>query len=155
MAIQASEKTQEKQETKIMKTGTRYINRGEGKIAYDDTGRGPLVVCVPGMGEMRGEYRFLTPRLLAVGYRVVTMDMRGHGESTARWRDMSMDAQGSDIVALVRHLDAGPALLVANSMGCAAAVCADAQAPDLIAGMVLTGPAVRDGGGMPTWAAKL
>jgi pimeloyl-ACP methyl ester carboxylesterase len=125
---------------------TQYFRQGEGTVAYDDTGSGPLVLCVPGMGEIRAEYRFLTPLLLAAGYRVVTMDVRGHGESSVGWADYSVGPIGADIVALLRHLDARPAILVGNSMGCAAVVWAAAEAPELVAGLVLTGPVVRDFG---------
>lgn len=134
---------------------TQYLSRDGGKIAFDDTGSGPLVVCVPGMGELLSEYRLLRPLLLAAGYRVVTMDVRGQGESSTGWADYSVGPIGGDILALIRHLQAGPAILVGNSMGCAAAVCAAADAPDLVAGLVLTGPVVRDGDGMPPWAARL
>jgi pimeloyl-ACP methyl ester carboxylesterase len=134
---------------------TQFLAHDRGRIAFDDTGSGPLVVCVPGMGEMRGAYRFLTPLLVEAGFRVVTMDVRGQGESSIGWADYSVGPIGGDILALIRHLGGGPALVVGNSMGCAAAVCAAADAPDLVAGLVLTGPVVRDGEGMPPWAARL
>jgi pimeloyl-ACP methyl ester carboxylesterase len=134
---------------------TQFLAHDRGRIAFDDTGSGPLVVCVPGMGEMRGAYRFLTPLLVEAGFRVVTMDVRGQGESSTGWADYSVGPIGGDILALIRHLGGGPALVVGNSMGCAAAVCAAADAPDLVAGLVLTGPVVRDGEGMPPWAARL
>jgi pimeloyl-ACP methyl ester carboxylesterase len=134
---------------------TQYLERDGGRIAFDDSGSGLLIVCVPGMGEMRDEYRLLRPPLLEAGYRVVTMDVRGQGASSIGWADYSVGPIGGDILALIRHLHAGPASLVGNSMGCAAAVCAAADAPDLVAGLVLTGPVVRDGEGMPPWAARL
>ena len=40
---------------------TKYLKQENGQIAYDDQGSGPLVICVPSMGDMRGEYRFLDP----------------------------------------------------------------------------------------------
>ena len=40
---------------------TQYLDRGEGRIAYDVTGSGPLVVAVPGMGDLRSTYRHLAP----------------------------------------------------------------------------------------------
>jgi pimeloyl-ACP methyl ester carboxylesterase len=127
---------------------TRRLELTQGTIAYDDTlERGPggqLVVCVPGMGDLRGVYRFLVPVLAAAGHRVVTMDVRGHGESSAGWHDYSAPAVGGDILALVRHLGAGPAHLVGGSMAAAAAVWAAAEAPELVAGLVLIGPFVRD-----------
>ncbi|HEX2912536.1 MAG TPA: alpha/beta hydrolase [Chloroflexia bacterium] len=130
---------------------TQYLNLTEGKIAYDDQGAGPLVVCLPSMGDVRGEYRFLAPRLVEAGYRVVTMDVRGHGESSARWSDYTVGAWGSDIIALIKHLNAGPALVVGTSMGAAGAVYAAAEAPELVSAIVLVGPFVRVMG--PKWQA--
>ena len=72
---------------------TEYLKLGSGKIAYDDTGSGPLVVCAP-LGDLRAEYRFLTPQLVDAGFRVVTLDLRGHGESSLHWLDYSVRAQG-------------------------------------------------------------
>lgn len=126
--------------------GTKYLEVQGGKIAYDDTGSGLPVICVPSMGDLRGEYRFLTPQLSAAGYRVIRMDVRGHGETTASWPDYSVGAVGSDLVALVRSLDAGPAILIGTSMAAGAAVWADAEAPGLAAGLVLIDPFVRGEG---------
>ncbi|HEY5669523.1 MAG TPA: alpha/beta hydrolase [Anaerolineales bacterium] len=133
--------------------GTKYLNTANGQIAYDEVGEGPLVLCVPSMGDLRGEYRFLAPRLADAGYRVVTMDVRGHGESSVEWSDYTVAAIGADMLALIRHLNAGPALLVGTSMAAGASVWAAAEAEDLIAGLVLIGPFVRDMG--PIWLGKL
>lgn len=128
---------------------TQYLEHDGGRIAFDDTGAGPLVVCVPGMGDLRAEYRFLTPQLVSAGYRVATMDVRGHGEASVGWADVSVAAIGSDILALIRHLDAGPATIAGTSMAAGAAVCVAATAPEAVAGLVLIGPFVRDT--MPGW----
>jgi alpha-beta hydrolase superfamily lysophospholipase len=63
------------------------LQRPDGVIAYDDQGEGLLVLCVPAGGDLRTEYRFLTPALVAAGYRVATMDLRGQGQSSASWPD--------------------------------------------------------------------
>jgi pimeloyl-ACP methyl ester carboxylesterase len=122
---------------------TRFFDHAGSSIAYDDTGSGPLILCAPSMGDLRAEYRFLTPLLVAGGYRVVTMDVRGHGESSAEWDDFSVAGVGSDMVALLRSLDGGPATIVGESMSAGAAVWAAAEAPDLVASLVLIGPFVR------------
>ncbi len=124
---------------------TRFLERRGGRIAYDDTGGdGPLVVAVPGMGDLRQVYRFLMPQLAAAGHRVVTVDPRGQGESSPAWDDYATPAIGDDVVALVRHLDAGPARVLGGSMAAAAGVWAAAEAPADIAALVLLGPFVRD-----------
>ncbi len=131
-----------------MAATTSFLKIGDGSIAYEDSGgSGPLVVCVPGLGDVRQQYRFLAPALQRAGYRVVTMDLRGMGESSAEWPDYSAAAVGSDIVALIDHLGARRAFVIGNSMAAASAVWVAAQIPDRIEGIVLIGPFVRD---MPT-----
>lgn len=124
-------------------TTTRYLDRGEGRIAYDVTGRGPLVVAVPGLGDLRSAYRHLAPNLVDAGFRVATMDLRGHGDSDTTFSAYDDPATASDITALIEHLG-GPALLIGNSMGAAAAVIVAAEKPALIGGLVLIGPFVRN-----------
>lgn len=47
---------------------TQFLERPEGRVAYDVQGAGPLLVLVPGMGELRSSYGFLTPRLVEVDH---------------------------------------------------------------------------------------
>jgi pimeloyl-ACP methyl ester carboxylesterase len=122
---------------------TQFLDHEGGQIAYDDSGpqgsRGPLVLCVPGMGALRREFRFLIPQLTAAGYRVVTMDVRGHGESSTRWPDYWFAGVGSDMLALARSLGAGQVTIVGHSMAAGAAIWAAARAPQLVHGIVLIG----------------
>jgi pimeloyl-ACP methyl ester carboxylesterase len=123
---------------------TGFLDRGSGRIAYDVAGEGPLVVAVPGMGDLRSSYRVLAPALVEAGYRVATMDLRGHGESDVTFEAFDGAATGSDIVALIDALDDGPAVVIGSSMSAGSAVSAAAERPDLVAGLVLAGPFVRD-----------
>jgi len=125
---------------------TNYLNYKNGKIAYDDAGAGPLVVCVPSMGDLRSEYRFLIPQLVKAGYRVINIDVRGLGETSVEWDDYTVAGVGADILAIIRKLDAGPAIVVGTSMAAGAAVWAAAEAPELIRGMIMVGPFVRGDG---------
>jgi pimeloyl-ACP methyl ester carboxylesterase len=119
------------------------LDRGEGRIAYEVQGGGPLVVCLHGMGDLRSLFRFLTPELVAAGYRVATMDLRGHGDSDDGFSAYDDVAAGQDALALIEHVG-GPALLVGNSMGAGAAVWAAAEDPAKVSGLVLVGPFVRN-----------
>jgi pimeloyl-ACP methyl ester carboxylesterase len=132
--------------------GTKYLQHQNGSIAYDDSGSGPLVVCAPSMGDLRGEYRYLIPQLVAAGYRAVSLDVRGHGETSVEWADYSVAGCGSDLVTLIRHLDAGPAVIVGTSMSAGSAIWAAAEAPELVSGLVLIGAFVR---GETAWAVRL
>lgn len=122
---------------------TLLLDRQQGAIAYDTAGAGPLVVCVPGMGELRSTYRFLAPALAAAGYRVVTTDLRGHGDSDTGFSEYGDEATASDIVALLEHLGE-PAVVVGNSMAAGSAVLAAGEHPELVRALVLLGPFVRN-----------
>lgn len=136
-----------------MSSETRYLEVPGGRLAYDVAGAGPLVVCAPSMGDLRAEYRLLTPQLVAAGYRVATLDVRGHGETSVGWADYSVAGVGADMLALARALDARPAFLIGTSMAGGAAVWAAAEAPAAVAGLVLIDPFVRDVG--PRWSGLL
>jgi pimeloyl-ACP methyl ester carboxylesterase len=124
---------------------TRFLTRPEGRLAYDDTGGvGPLVVAIPGMGDLRSEYRFLAPVLVRAGFRVVTMDLRGHGDSDATFTDVERASVGDDLLALLEELGGGPAHLIGCSFGAAAAVWAAAHAPERVLTVTLIGPFVQD-----------
>jgi pimeloyl-ACP methyl ester carboxylesterase len=125
---------------------TKYLEHENGRIAYDDMGEGPLVMCIPSMGDVRGEYRFLIPQLVSAGYRAVSMDVRGHGESSTQWGDYSVVGIGKDTIALIRALNAGPGVIVGTSMAAGSAVWAASETPDLVRGMILVGPFVRGDG---------
>ena len=123
---------------------TSYLTRPEGRIGYDVAGDGPLVVLVPGMGDLRSTYRFLAPAIRDRGYRVASTDLRGHGDSDVGFAEYGDEATAGDIIALILELG-GPAVIVGNSMGAGAAAIVAAQRPELVAGLVLAGPFVRNG----------
>ena len=124
---------------------TRYLVTGAGTIAYDDTGgAGPLVVALPGMGDLRGQHRHLRSYLVKAGYRVVTMDVRGQGESSVKWDDYSARAAAQDVLALLEKLDAPSAVVMGNSFAAGAATWAAQLAPEKVRATVLIGPIVRD-----------
>lgn len=135
---------------------TQFLSINNKKLAYDDTGNGPLVVCLPSLGDVRSEYRFLIPFLKNSGFRVVTMDLRGMGESSAHWPAYSVSDMGSDVLKLIRHLDAGPATIIGTSKSAGSAVWAAVEGPDLVNGLTLISPVARDiTDQLPFWLAKI
>lgn len=122
-----------------------YLNTGGGRIAYDVTGDGPLVVLSHGIGDRRQAYRFLAPKLAQAGYRVASADLRGHGESSMGWKSVTgtdaitrTDIAG-DLLALIGHLG-GPAVIVGHSISGGAATIAAAKQPELVSGIVEINP---------------
>jgi pimeloyl-ACP methyl ester carboxylesterase len=152
-------------QTKEHDMTTLMLDREDGRIAYDVQGAGPLVICAPGMGDIRQTFRYLVPALVDAGYRVATFDLRGHGESDTTFATFDDLAEASDIIALADHLGS-PAAVIGNSMGSAAGVIAAAQRPELVTTLVLVGPFVRNPKGSafttalmrvvlaPLWAAS-
>jgi pimeloyl-ACP methyl ester carboxylesterase len=127
---------------------TEFLDLEGGRIAYEVSGSGPLVVLSHGIGDRRQAYRFLAPRLAQAGYRVASADLRGHGESSMGWTSVTgteaitrTDIAG-DLLALIRHLG-GPAVIVGHSISGGAATIAAAKQPDLVAGVVEINPFTR------------
>lgn len=125
-----------------MEDRTRYLERDGGRIAYDVAGEGPLVVLSPGMADTRATYRFLAPLLARAGYRVATVDLRGHGESSTGWSSHTVADTAADLIAVVAELG-GPAVIVGQSFSGGAATIAAANHPEMVRALVEIAPFTR------------
>jgi pimeloyl-ACP methyl ester carboxylesterase len=99
------------------------------------------------MGDTRDAFGPLADRLVERGFRVALLDLRGHGESDTGFSRYGDEATADDILAVIDELADGPVYLAGASMSAASAVIAAGRRPDLVAGLVLFGPFVRDGAG--------
>lgn len=92
------------------------VTSDRAKIAYDDTGSGRPLLLVHGWATHAGFFR---PQVdgLAASFRVISVDLRGHGRSRAAGGDASIDILARDIVELADHLDLNDLLVVGWSMG--------------------------------------
>jgi len=79
----------------------------------------PLVLLAHGGGQTRRSWKATAERLTAAGYRVVSIDLRGHGESAwAPDGDYELPTTARDLEAVVRANDQGAgACLVGASWG--------------------------------------
>lgn len=121
---------------------TEYLAVDGGTLAYEVAGSGPLIVLAHGMGDSRASYRAVIPQLVAAGYRVAAVDLRGCGQSSVDWPAWSRTAIAGDLLAVIRHLG-GPAVLVGHSISGGAATIAAAQEPELITAVVELAPFTR------------
>src|ERR1035437_936750 len=112
---------------------TQFLDVPGGRLAYDVSGPqgAPLVVCTPGMGDIRQAYRLMVQPLVAAGHRVALMDQRGHGQSSSSWAGYGSPLTGQDMTALVRHLGRPPAI-IGHSSSAAAALWAAAEEPTMV-----------------------
>lgn len=100
--------------------GTRFAAIAGGRIAYEEIGHGPLVVLSPGMADIASTYRFLAPLIAAAGYRVASVDLRGHGEPSTGWPSYTHQDTADDLVAMIDELG-GPAVVIGQSFSGVAA----------------------------------
>ena len=121
----------------------RRIARPGGELAVEIWGRGPLVLCLPGMGELRSSFRRTVPALVEAGFTAAAMDLRGHGDSSPTFDRYDDVASGQDALAVLRELG-GRGALVGSSMGAGAAAWAAAEDPGAVSGLALLGPFVRN-----------
>ncbi len=121
---------------------TEYVDVAGGRIAYEVTGQGPLVVLSPGLGDTRETYRFLAPLIANAGYRVASVDLRGHGESSTGWSSYTRTDTAGDLLAVIGKLG-GPAVIVGQSFSGGSATIAAATNPALVSAIVGIAPATR------------
>jgi len=87
-------------------------------LAFDDTGgSGPALLLIHGFPLCRRMWHPQLSKLTAAGYRVITPDLRGFGESDAPDGPYSMELFADDIVELLDHLGIGRAVIGGMSMG--------------------------------------
>ncbi|TXS51931.1 alpha/beta fold hydrolase [Streptomyces sp. t39] len=121
---------------------TEFLETDGGRLAYDVTGEGPLIVLAHGMGDNRAAFRALGALLVEAGHRVAAVDQRGHGESSTGWASYTRTDAAADLLAVIRHLG-GPAVVVGHSFAGGAATVAAAEEPELVSAVVEISPFTR------------
>ena len=99
------------------------------------------------MGDTRNAFDPLAAHLVACGFRVARVDLRGHGDSTTGFDSYGDEATANDLLSVIDALGGGPATLVGASMSAAAAVIAAGRRPEQVGGLVLIAPFLRNGAG--------
>jgi non-heme chloroperoxidase len=92
-------------------------NNTDIKIYYEDHGTGQPVVLIHGYPLNGHSWEKQERALLDAGYRVITYDRRGFGNSSQPVTGYDYDTFTADLNTLVEHLDLTGAVLVGFSMG--------------------------------------
>jgi non-heme chloroperoxidase len=92
-------------------------NSGDIEIYYEDHGAGQPVVLIHGYPLSGRAWDKQVPALLAAGYRVITYDRRGFGQSSQPAAGYDYDTFTADLHTLLEHLDLHDAVLAGHSMG--------------------------------------
>jgi len=92
-------------------------NTTDIEIYYEDHGAGQPVVLIHGYPLSGRAWDKQVPALLEAGYRVITYDRRGFGQSSQPTIGYDYDTFAADLHALMEHLDLRDAVLAGHSMG--------------------------------------
>lgn len=93
-----------------------YFDNDGCQLHYEDYGHGTPVLLIHGLGSSTLDWEFQIP-VLSAHYRVLALDVRGHGRSDkphGRYRIVDF---ADDVAALIEHLQLPPVHLVGISMG--------------------------------------
>lgn len=94
-----------------------YFETGDGaKIYYEDHGKGQPILLVHGWLCSSKFWQKNVPEL-ANEFRVVTLDLRGHGNSSKTLSGQTVRQYARDVRELIEHLGLHEAVLVGWSMG--------------------------------------
>ena len=92
-------------------------NSGTIELYYEDHGTGRPVVLIHGWPLSGRSWEKQVPALLEAGYRVITYDRRGFGDSSKPTFGYDYDTFAEDLHTLMTKLDLHDAALVGFSMG--------------------------------------
>lgn len=106
------------------------------RLACDDEGSGPALVCLHAIGHGAGDFAALRARLRD-RFRVVALDWPGHGQSAADPQPPSAARYAALLAGTLDGLGIERAVLLGNSIGGAAALRCAAAAPDRVRALII------------------
>jgi len=110
------------------------------RVAVEDEGEGPAVVCVHGLGGSSNTFTAMMPALAR--HRVIRVDLPGSGRSQRVEGDLSIERYVNVLVRVCARLDVTRAHWVGHSMGTIVVQHLAATRPELVASVALFGPLV-------------
>ncbi|TPX38171.1 hypothetical protein SmJEL517_g00185 [Synchytrium microbalum] len=124
------------------------FSNGGGQIVYEDsgeTGNDKVILCLPGIGDIRQSYRFLAPKLRQAGYRVLVSELRASGDSkSAGFTDFRPEDSASDALAVLAAAGVSHATIVCNSFTGASSFYIAGTHADKVDAIICLGGIVRD-----------
>ncbi|HVK62255.1 MAG TPA: alpha/beta fold hydrolase [Bdellovibrionales bacterium] len=122
---------------------SKHLELDCARIHYVQSGTGPDVVLLHGIGASIYVWRFLFP-ILQMRHRVTAFDLPGFGQSCKEAdRDYGLDAQTNAIIAALDSMGIQKAQLVGSSMGGAIALWMAKLHPERFEHVAVLGPATN------------
>lgn len=118
-----------------------FLTVDGARLYVEEQGSGDPIVLIHGLGSSARDWFAQVPHL-AERYRVLTLDLRGHGRSDKPSEPYSIAQFARDVAVVLRKKDAVPAHVVGLSMGGMVAIQLAADAPALVRSLVVVNSAV-------------
>jgi pimeloyl-ACP methyl ester carboxylesterase len=112
------------------------IELAGGRVWYEEQGTGDPLVLLHG-GAVDGRFFVHNVPALAERFRVVAMDLWGHGRSPDREGPFSLDSFADDAAELIERVAGGRAHVLGHSIGAAVAMVLALKRPELVDRLVL------------------
>lgn len=112
------------------------ISYHDAKLRYSDQGKGDPVVLIHGYLESLEIWNGFAEKL-ARKYRVISVDLPGHGESGIYSSMNTMAVMADSVKAVLDHLSIGRAVIIGHSMGGYATLALADIFPEMIVGFCL------------------
>lgn len=113
------------------------------KISYTDSGQGTAIVLLHGFLENKKMWQEYVA-LFSEEYRVVTIDLLGHGESDSLGYVHCMEDNANAVHEVLEHLKIGKAIVLGHSMGGYVALALAELHPDSIKKLVLLNSTAKE-----------
>jgi len=107
-------------------------------------GKGPLIVLLPSLGRDSEEFDPVAARIAAAGFRVLRPQPRGYGRSAGPMQNLTLHDLAKDLAAVIRHENAGPAILAGHAFGHFVAKMTAVDSPELVRAVILIGAAQKN-----------
>jgi pimeloyl-ACP methyl ester carboxylesterase len=119
----------------------RFLDVDGSRIHYLDTGSGPAIVLVHGLGGQMGNFTYALLERLVGEFRVILIDRPGSGYSTrAPGASARCRSQAATIAQFIRKLGIERPLLIGHSLGGAISLAVALDHPECIRGLALIAP---------------
>ncbi|WYP24991.1 alpha/beta hydrolase [Alkalihalobacillus sp. FSL W8-0930] len=94
-----------------------YENGAPIELHIEEVGTGKPIVLIHGWPLSGRSWEKQVPVLVEAGYRVITYDRRGFGQSSQPWNGYEYDTFAADLNKILNHLNLSDVTLVGFSMG--------------------------------------
>jgi len=112
------------------------------EMFYVENGQGDALVLIHGLGGDHGEWIMQVP-VFAKKYRVIALDLRGHGKSDKVGEEYSFPIFAKDVIGLLDKLGIDKAYFCGVSMGGGVALQIALSYPERVKGLILVDTAAR------------